>query len=218
MVLLAPLISALRTLLSVCERYAEAQGLRYNARKSECLLFRAGTKTYDIPPVALAGTALEWVTSFKYLGHWVTDTQTDSKDMERERRALSVRSNMLIRRFAKCSHDVKATLFRAYCQSFYTCSLWVDYTQGAYSALRVQYNNAYRALLRLPRHCSASGMFADARIDDFYAIIRKRVASLMQRVRGSANSLLMTVADRTDGLMLKHWTKTQVLPTNRAQK
>ncbi|KAJ8711765.1 hypothetical protein PYW08_008719 [Mythimna loreyi] len=218
MVLLAPSISALRRLVSVCERYAEAQGLRYNSKKSECLLFKAGTKNYAVPPITLVGTALEWVTSFKYLGHWVTATQTDNNDMERERRALSVRSNMLIRRFAKCSRDVKNTLFRAYCQSFYTCSLWVDYTQRAYSALRVQYNNAYRALLRLPRHCSASGMFAEARIDDFYAIVRKRVASLMVRVRGSANSLLKTVADRTDGRILKHWTGMQVLSSNRAQK
>lgn len=126
MVLLAPSISALKTLLSVCERYAEAHGLRYNAKKSECLLFKAGTKSYDVPPITLVGTALEWVTSFKYLGHWVTD--------------------------------------------------------------------------------------------DFHDIIRKRIASLMCRVRGSANSLLRTVADRTDGLILKHWTKTQVLSTNRAQK
>ena len=136
--------------------------------------------------------------------------------LEVARRALSVRSNMLIRRFAKCSSSVKTTLFRAYCQSFYTCSLWIDYTQKAYSALRVQYNNAYRAMLGLPRHCSASGMFAEARVDDFFAIIRKRVASLMWRVRGSANSLLVSVVNRADGLICKHWTKTQVFPSNRA--
>ncbi|CAG9116268.1 unnamed protein product [Plutella xylostella] len=38
-------------------------------------------------------------------------------------------------------------------------------------------------LLGLPRYCGASGMFAEAHTDGFHAIMRKRVASLMRRVR-----------------------------------
>ncbi|XP_026316446.1 uncharacterized protein LOC113227690 [Hyposmocoma kahamanoa] len=41
-------------------------------------------------------------------------------------------------------------------------SLWVIYTRRTYNGLRVQYNNAFRVLLGLPRYCSASGMFAEA--------------------------------------------------------
>ncbi|CAH2267577.1 jg11866 [Pararge aegeria aegeria] len=47
--------------------------------------------------------------------------------------------------------------------------------------LRVQYNNVLRAVLKKPRRCSASEMFADARVDDFYAIIRKRAASMINK-------------------------------------
>ncbi|XP_060801616.1 uncharacterized protein LOC132902036 [Amyelois transitella] len=207
MVLLSPSVSALRRLVSVCERYAETHGLRYNATKSELLMFKAKGRAYSVvPPVSLAGTPLKRVTQFKYLGHWVTDTLSDDLDMARERRALSVRCNMLARRFAKCTKSVKLTLFKAYCQVFYTCSLWVDYTQKAHSALRVQYNNGLRALLGLPKHCSASGMFAEARVDTFQAIVRKRVASLMRRVDASSNSLLTVIAGRVDGPILKHWT------------
>lgn len=210
MVLLTPSISAMRKLLHICERYAVAHGLKYNTKKSEYMLFSANKKACcpDVPPITLGGIPLKRVDTFKYLGHWVTASQSDVMDIERERRALAVRSNMLIRRFARCSEAVKVTLFRAYCQSFYTCSLWIDYTQKAYSALRVQYNNAFRALLGMPRHCSASGMFVTARVDGFYSIMRKRVASLMRRVRGSSNSLLVTVADRKDGPILKHWLAT----------
>ncbi|CAG9129821.1 unnamed protein product [Plutella xylostella] len=129
--------------------------------------------------IYLGGVELNRVTEFKYLGHVVTETLVDDLDMERERRALAVRSNMLARRFARCTRQVKLTLFRAYCQSFYTCSLWVNYTRRAYSALRVQYNNALRIVLGLPRFCSASGMFAEARVDDFFAVMRKRAASLL---------------------------------------
>ncbi|XP_063386903.1 uncharacterized protein LOC134672881 [Cydia fagiglandana] len=208
MVLLSPSVCALKTLLKICESYAGIHGLRYNADKTELLIFKAGTKTYNIvPPIELGGVQLKLVTQFKYLGHWVTASQNHDLDLEGERRALSVRSNMLIRRFAKCTTSVKLTLFRAYCQSFYTCSLWVNYTKKAFSALRVLYNNSFRMLMGLPRYCSASGMFAEARTDDFHSIMRKRVATLMRRVRGSANSLLRTIAEANDSPIIGHWAK-----------
>ncbi|XP_072946616.1 uncharacterized protein [Epargyreus clarus] len=206
MVLLSPSIKGLRQLLSICERYAEVHGLRYNADKSKLLVFSAGNKRYQyIPPVWIKGTPLKRVSKFKYLGHWVAADQRDDVDIERERRALAVRSNMLIRRFSKCHKNVKVTLFRAYCQTFYTCSLWIDHTKKAYSVLRVQYNNAFRALMGLPKYCSASGMFTEHNVDNFYAIMRKRVASLWSRARKSSNTLLQTVANRWDGPILKYW-------------
>ncbi|KAL0867485.1 hypothetical protein ABMA27_008269 [Loxostege sticticalis] len=114
---------------------------------------------------------------------------------------------MLARRFARCTELVKISLFKAYCQSFYTCSLWVKYTQRAYSALRVQYNNAFRVLLGLPRYCSASTMFADRHVDGFHAIIRKRCASFANRLRSGTNHILNALADRWDSPMLRHWVR-----------
>lgn len=209
MVLLCPSISALNKLVDICERFAVAHGLRYNTTKTKLLVFKAGNKSYKVPPVMLNGVPIEQINTFKYLGHWVTESLKDDLDMERERRALCIRANMLSRRFARCSKQAKITLFKAYCHSLYTCSLWMNYTQGAYRALRTQYNNAYRALLGLPRYCSASGMLAAAEVDSFSAIIRKRIASLMQRVRGSSNSLLKTVAERldVDSAIMQHWTR-----------
>ncbi|XP_063626448.1 uncharacterized protein LOC134798051 [Cydia splendana] len=90
---------------------------------------------------------------------------------------------------------VKITLFKTYCQTLYTCNLWSHYSKKAYSALRVQYNNAFRA----------SGMFAAWRTDSFQAVMRKRVASLGERVRGSANTLLKVIAERMDSPIFAHW-------------
>lgn len=212
MVLLCPSISALRKLLSICESYAATHGLKYNTKKSELMLFKAGRTSYDsIPSVSLCGSPLPRVSQFKYLGHWVTENLSDDLDIDRERRALAVRCNMLARRFSRCTEPVKITLFKAFCQSFYTCSLWVNYTQKAYSALRVQYNNAFRMMLGLPRFCSASGMFADANTDGFHAIMRKRVASLMHRVQGSTNIFLKDIAGKFDGPILTHWMRLHVI-------
>ncbi|KAJ0170988.1 hypothetical protein K1T71_013760 [Dendrolimus kikuchii] len=199
MVLLAPSVAALRKMLAVCETYALSHGLVYNVKKTEYMVFKAGAKCpLFVPPLLLNGTPINRVKEFKYLGHWVTEVQDDNVDMDRERRALSVRANMLARRFARCTETVKITLFKAYCTSLYSASLWFKYTQRAYNALRVQYNNSLRVLLRRPRFCSASAMFAEAHIDGFDALWRKKTASLLGRLRGSSNSILKGIADKFD--------------------
>ncbi|XP_041972074.1 uncharacterized protein LOC121728043 [Aricia agestis] len=206
MALLSPSISALRRLLSICETYASEHGLRYNASKSELLVFKVGkAKPVHVPPVTINGTALKIVSKFKYLGHIINEDLRDDDDIERARRALAVRCNMLARRFARCTVEVKIALFKAFCQPLYTCALWVAYTRRAFDALRVQYNNAFRMLLALPRYCSASGMFADARTDDFPSVLRKRTASLMCRVRESDNSILKAICGQADGAIAAHW-------------
>lgn len=211
MVLLSPSIGGLRKLLRVCESYALAHGLKYNAKKSEFMLFKSNNKgPSTIPPLTLNAVTLNRVTQFKYLGHVLTENMCDDLDIERERRALSVRGNMLAQRFARCTAEVKITLFKAYCQTFYTSSLWANFTQKSYNALRVQYNNIFRALFRLPRYCSASGMFADASVDDFYALMRKKVASLVNRVRWSSNRVLRMVGDRLDSALVGRFIKLHV--------
>ncbi|XP_046962239.1 uncharacterized protein LOC124531762 [Vanessa cardui] len=100
MALLAPSVSALRTLLGACERFAVSHGLLYNTKKSQFMVFKAGSKCPKVvPPITLCNAPLGRVYKFKYLGHIVTDSLKDDEDIERERRALSVRANMLITEF-----------------------------------------------------------------------------------------------------------------------
>jgi hypothetical protein len=208
MALLGPSINSIKKLVELCEDYAQRHGLKYNAAKSEVLIFRA--RKYNVstmPRIMLGGVPLNVVNKFKYLGHMLNVDLSDDLDVERERRAMAVRGNMLARRFARCNEQVKLTLFKAHCQTFYTCSLWASFTQRAYNTIRVQYNNVLRMLLRLPRHCSASRMFAEAQTDDFFAIRRKRVASLLKRVRGSSNGLLRALAERLDCPLMKYWVR-----------
>lgn len=213
MVLLSASTCGLAKLVNICERYANEHGLKYNVNKSECMVFQArgSCPVSSIPPIKLYGAPVKRVNEFKYLGHFLTSDLKDDVDIERERRALSVRANMIARRFARCSKEVKTTLFKAYCSSFYTCSLWVNHTQKQYSALRVQYNNAFRMLMGLPRFCSASGMFAEERVDCFYSIMRKRGTSLVRRVRASSNGILSIFANRSDCVYMYHCTMMHAL-------
>lgn len=117
-------------------------------------------------------------------------------DVERQRRALCIVGNMVARKFHRASPDVKLTLFRSFCQTFYTCQLWTNYTKKTHDSLRVAYNNTFRHLMGLRRFCSASEMFADARIDSFNAIQRKRIASFMSRVDSCSNTIIRSLAER----------------------
>ncbi|KAJ8703579.1 hypothetical protein PYW08_016942 [Mythimna loreyi] len=112
---------------------------------------------------------------------------------------------MLARRFSRCTDQVKITLFKAYCQGLYTGSLWFNRSRGTLSALRVQYSNDFRMMLKLPRFCSASGMFAQSNTDGPHAVIRKKVASLVRRIRGSSNSVLEVVAEDLGAPVLRHF-------------
>lgn len=205
MVLLSPSISGLRKLLSICEHYANAHGLKYNVTKTEMLVFKSGRGPEKIPPAYLNGQVIRVVDKFKYLGHVLTGDLRDDSDMERERRALSVRCNMISRKFSKCSDAVKITLFKSFCQNLYTCQLWSNYSKKSFTAIRVQYNDAFRILFKLPRYCSASHMFAEARVPDFYAVIRSRIASFWERLRRSDNSIVQALANTLPSNMFIHW-------------
>ncbi|XP_063381882.1 uncharacterized protein LOC134668331 [Cydia fagiglandana] len=205
MVLLSASVCGMRRLLKICEDYAVSHGLKYNEKKSQYVVFESGrNRSSEFPAIYLNGSPMDRVTQFKYLGHVVAADLKDDIDIERERRALSVRANMIARRFAGCSRGVKITLFRAFCTSLYTCSLWVQYSQRAYRALRVQYNNAFRVMMGLPRFCSASGMFAEAGVDCFQATLRVRAASLVRRVRDSPNTILRMIAEKPDCPIMLH--------------
>ncbi|CAG9131897.1 unnamed protein product [Plutella xylostella] len=196
MVLLSPSIRGLQKLLSVCEHYANAHGLKYNVSKTEMLVFRAGRGPERVPEVVLDGAPVRVVQQFRYLGHILTSDLRDDTDIERERRALSIRCNMLARRFHRCSEQVKITLFRAYCQNIYTGHLWINYTRKAMSTMRVQYNDAYRTLMRRPRYCSASGMFSEAGVPDFFAVLRSRIATFWSGLRSTGNAILKVIANK----------------------
>lgn len=205
MVLLSPSINGLRKLLAICEEYAEAHGLKYNVLKTEMLVFRAGKGPERVPDVYLNESAVRVVKQFKYLGHIITEDLRDDLDIERERRNLSIRCNMLARRFARCSDEVKITLFKAYCLCMYTCQLWFKYKRKSYNTIRVQYNDAYRILMKKPRFCSASGMFADARVPDFFSIIRARIASFWGGLRNSKNGILQCMSEGLYSPMYRFW-------------
>ncbi|XP_026325027.1 uncharacterized protein LOC113234014 [Hyposmocoma kahamanoa] len=121
MVLLGPTARSIGEMLIVCEAFAASHGLTYNVKKCEFVVFKAAGKCTDtFPSITLNGMSVKQVSRFKYLGHILTNDPKGDDEVERERRALAIRGNMLARRFARCADQVKISLFKAYCQGLYT--------------------------------------------------------------------------------------------------
>ena len=81
---------------------------------------------------------------FKYLGHIINNGLTDDDDICREIRGMFARTNILMRRFGKCSLNVKVQLFKSYCLCMYDTALWVSYLKGTMDRLRSCYNRCIK--------------------------------------------------------------------------
>ncbi|CAH2258702.1 jg18831 [Pararge aegeria aegeria] len=57
----------------------------------------------------------------------------------------------------------------------------------------------------MPKYCSASNMFADARIPDYFALIRSRVAAFWFRKRNSKNGILGGCSEYPENPIVKSW-------------
>jgi len=67
-----------------------------------------------ISQFSVDGSVLEYVSTVKYLGHVISNTLSDDDDIKREIRNMLKRTNILARRFSKCSVVAKVKLFKAY--------------------------------------------------------------------------------------------------------
>ena len=79
----------------------------------------------------LNGVAIDKVYNCKYLEHCINDKLIDDDDMARQRKQIYAQGNALVRKFYMCTGNVRMSLFKSYCSSLYTSSLWCNYRSGA---------------------------------------------------------------------------------------
>ena len=120
-------------------------------------------------------------------------------------RKLCSNVNILLRRFSKCSIDVKCSLFKMYCSNLYCSSFWFDYSKTALKKIKIAYNNSRRRLLSVPKHNSASEMFVNLNILSFGELLGKFVYSFQSRVIISDNILLGCIFNCTAPLYSPIW-------------
>ena len=202
--ILAPTATAINMLLEICQAFARENLIEFSPHKTVVLLVEPLKHRVKCKPnVYLNNQVLTYVSSFKYLGHIITDTFTDDDDIERERRNLSIRGNVLIRKFGYCSEEVKCFLFRSFCYQLYTCALWSRHKKSTLNRIKVCYNKILRRLMGLPPWCSARHMFVSLGVRSFQETHRYVAYSLFERISCSSNEVLSNI-NVSDAAVVSH--------------
>ena len=106
--------------------------MKFNSAKSNVMVFCCNLlKDIPVPHFMLNGVAIDKVSNCKYLGHCINDKLIDDDDMARQRKQIYAQGNELVRKFYMCAETVRISLFKLYCSSLYTSSLWCNYRSGA---------------------------------------------------------------------------------------
>ena len=196
--------SGMQQLLNVCHSFSIEHSLLYNGTKSYSLCFKPNSIKFERPGFYLGELLLPKVTQCKYLGVIISDHNCDL-DLKRQMKKFYTNANMLIRKFFKCTVDVKCYLFKTYCSTLYCSAMWFDSTKSAMKKLKVAYNNSLRRLLSLPTYNSASEMFAVLNIPSFGELLRKFAFSLMTRIASSINSFMVNIYSSSVPMFSKIW-------------
>ena len=179
-----------------------------NPTKSQCVIFRPSSCKSIFPQVYLNDESIPYVREAKYLGVLLNEKLHDGTEILKQRKSLYARCNTILRKFLKCSQNVKKQLFTSFCTNIYCLPLWCNYREADYAKLKVAYNNVFRSLFRLDRRASASMMFAENNVLNFESLVRRNVFSFMERIKTSQNTLIATVCASiatSHGPLFEHW-------------
>ena len=199
-VLFCPSHFDLQKLINLCGQYGMKHDIIFNVNKTKCMCFRASKyKNFEFPKFKLHDGVIDYVNSYKYLGHIVSNIN-DKEDMDRQINFIYARGSTLIRNFDKCSQLVKVILFRSFICNVYCSHLWYNYTQRSLSSVVTAYTNIFRRFFHLPRYAdgtvySATAMLHDLGLPTAREIIATNATSLYRRIRTSTNTILVAFVD-----------------------
>jgi hypothetical protein len=197
-VLLAPSVRALQILIDECVIFSQCNDMLYNCKKSLCMSFYPKVFcNMQMPTVYLGDQPLKWVKEHKYIGVVISGDRTDDADINRQIKAFYARGNMLIRKFKKCSVQVKAQLFKSYCSNIYAGHLWSKYSASCNRKIKVAYNSIFRVLMDLKRDCSMSSSYVEYSVHSFSGLLRVYINGFIERLEKSCNSLVSTLCNTT---------------------
>jgi len=123
------------------------------------------------PLFSLGNSTLQYVSSFRYLRHIISDTLCDIEDIQREIMNMFFRTNVLIRKFIKCSHVVKCTLFGSYCLSLYDIGLWHKYTVTSINKFKSCYNQCLKSFFGYRRSYSLTQVLIETGLPCFETVM-----------------------------------------------
>ena len=139
------------------------------------MLICSPNKTVTDPVFYIQNNIIERKTKAKYLGHIISEDMSDDADVFRQVKCLYIRGNIISRKCANCSINVKIVVFKTYYSCLYTAQLWGTCLSRTMNRLKVAYNDSLRLVLGISRYCSASEMFAYTNVPSCQCGIRLNI-------------------------------------------
>lgn len=140
-------------MVNVCEKFGEHNDVRFNPKKSECILFsRARKMKFDHPSIFLSNKKIEWVERVRHLGNFLQSNLCEKIECTKKTNDFTFHVNMLRSNFRNCNHRVLLRLFNNYCLSFHGCQAW-QFEEPCFQSVNRKWRKALRLLLQLPYNC-----------------------------------------------------------------
>ena len=116
----------MQQLLHICNTYAAEHQLLYNVSKSFSLCFKKKELKVSSPSFFLGKSKIPIVEQCRYLGTTICIKNSDL-DLKRQMTKMYANANVLLKKFSKCSINVKCYLFKTYCSIYivHPCGLIV---------------------------------------------------------------------------------------------
>ena len=93
---------------------------------------------------------------------------------------MFVRTNILIRKFSKCTDAVKIVLFKAYCICLYEASLWKRYNFSALNKMRSCYNRCIKLFFGFKRRDSLTSILVNLGLPSFDTVLANATFSFVR--------------------------------------
>jgi len=143
------------------------------------------------PEFLVNGVKLQYVNSFKYLGHIISSNNIDDSDIQREITNMFIRTNILTRKFNKCPVAVKTVLFRSYCICLYDAALWSNFHVGMLNKLRSCYNRCIKIFFGLCRRDSLTNILFNLGLPSFDTLLTNAAVTIARLWSSCTNRIVM---------------------------
>ena len=181
------------------------RGYTHNGSKSFSLCFKRKDLKISPPTFFLDQSKIPLVEQCRYLGTTISITNSDLY-LKRQMRKMYVNGNLLLRKFSRCSVNVKCYLFKTTALIYIVHQImWFDCTKTVLTKLKVAYNNSLRRFMGLPWHNSASEMFVNLNIKSFGELLRVFVHGFRSRITISRNFMLSSICNSSCSIYSKLW-------------
>ena len=189
--ILCPSVGALKEMIAICCNYAAEFDIKFNANKSQLIIFRSKARIVPNPRVKVNGDEVKVVNSVVHLGHILNDN-IYKHDVSKCVNDFNRQCNLFLANFKFASSHVRNFLFHRYCSSFYgtqLLSLFDDSVNDLFKAWRVAVRRVWRVPWRT--HCNMLPHLADVMAPELW--FAKRAINFVKLALNNSNDTVKTI-------------------------